>query len=106
MPYYDAQAEIADAYGLVRIDALPVLQAAQVPREALFVDDIHPSGVANKIFAEAIADALMEAGWPEQSLQATPNPGFDPGARDDPHTGGRSTSGAGWSAPEGVESEW
>ncbi len=88
MPYYDAQAEIADAYGLVRIDALPALRATQIPPEALFVDVMHPSGAANELFANSVADALAAAGWPEQSLQAKPNPSFDPGDRVDPHAKG------------------
>ena len=106
MPYYDAQADITEAYGLIRVDALPVLQASQVPQEALFVDEMHPSGAANALFADSIADAIVAAGWPEQTLQANPNPGFDPSAREDPHAHGRSTSGAGWSPPKGVEREW
>ena len=99
MPYYHAQAEITEAYGLARIDALPALQAAEGPQDALFVDKMHPSGAANEVFANFIAAALAAAGWPEQTLQATPNPGFDPGAREDPHAHGRSTSGAEWSPP-------
>ncbi len=96
-PYYDAQIDIAKAYGLSRIDALPAHRASQLHPDTLFIDDIHPSGLANEIFADAIADALLEAGWPKNSMRAASNPAFDPRAREDVHAE------TGWASAQDTE---
>jgi hypothetical protein len=62
-PYVQVQAATATAAGLPRIDASAALRALNLPLDALFLDQMHPTGRANAAVAAALAPALA-AGAP------------------------------------------
>jgi phospholipase/lecithinase/hemolysin len=36
--------------------------------DELFLDALHPTAEANRLYAEALSSALVQAGWPEARL--------------------------------------
>lgn len=68
--YVAAQRELAAKYQVPIVDAVQVLQASQLSSEQAFIDPVHASGPANGLYAEALAEVLTQAGWPENKLLA------------------------------------
>lgn len=78
--YFAAQAAVAAHHGAVRMEARQVLQRAVQEGETpatLFVDELHPSGPAQGRIAQALAEALVEAGWPAEPLVSGATSPFD-----------------------------
>ena len=63
-PYVQVQAAVAAAHGVPRVDALAVYRQSGLGARALFQDELHPSAAATRFLAEAVAAAILEAGWP------------------------------------------
>lgn len=79
--YVAAQRAIATEARVPIVDAVEVLRAAGLPADRAFIDPVHASGEANGLYAEALADALVRAGWPQERLIAaisTPSPSRAP----------------------------
>lgn len=68
--YFDAMQRVAAHRSVPVVEALPALQAAGIAVDEAFLDQMHPTGAANGLYADALADALVEAGWPAQPLLA------------------------------------
>mgnify|MGYP001618030010 CR=1 FL=1 len=68
--YFDAQAAVASFHGLPRTECRGPMKAAAKAQgvEALFVDEMHPSAAGHAVFAQAAAQSLLGAGWPNQKL--------------------------------------
>lgn len=83
-PYFEAQAAVARHHGVPRIEALPALAAAAATggAGALFIDDMHPSAAGHARIAEALADTLHAAGWPDARLLGHAEPFDASGLRD------------------------
>jgi lysophospholipase L1-like esterase len=64
-PYFEAMRDLAGDRGLPLVDGAEVLRASQLDRRSGFLDDMHPTGEANRAYARALADALLAAGWPQ-----------------------------------------
>ena len=62
-PYVAVQQALAEAAGIPHVDASPALRALHLPLDALFLDEMHPTGPANAAVAEALAVPLR-AGAP------------------------------------------
>jgi len=62
-PYFDAMERVARRRGVPVVDAVETLAGLSV--DAAFLDRMHPTGEANGRYAEALAEALVVAGWPE-----------------------------------------
>lgn len=68
-PYFDAQAKVAAWHGLPVIRLLEAFQAvADADGGALFLDEMHPTALGHRVLAEAVAEGLVEAGWPDERL--------------------------------------
>jgi hypothetical protein len=72
--YFEAMAVVAARRGVPVVDACETLTAAGLKGDAAFIDDLHPSGDSNRAYAEALAEALTAAGWPEARLAPDPGP--------------------------------
>jgi len=59
-PYRDAQAEWAEARGVGRVNFADVFAATDIPKAALFVDNMHPSPKGSKLMAAAVAEHIAE----------------------------------------------
>jgi len=64
--YFDAMDQVATRRGVPVVDAVETLAGLSV--DAAFLDRMHPTGEANGRYAEALAEALMAAGWPARRL--------------------------------------
>ncbi len=60
-PWFEAM-EAAGA--LAHVDACSVLREQGLSEDEAFLDELHPTAVTNEAYAEALAVALVEAGWP------------------------------------------
>lgn len=71
-PYLRAQATVARAHGLPRLDAARMFRELHVAMEAdqdgLFLDEVHPTPDGHRRIGEAIAQTLISAGWPHTAL--------------------------------------
>lgn len=70
--YVRAQLAVAAEVGAPWVDACAVYTASGLSADALFLDELHPSGAANALLAEALAQALLDAGWPQRRLVPEP----------------------------------
>ncbi|MCB9766155.1 MAG: hypothetical protein H6739_40640 [Alphaproteobacteria bacterium] len=68
--YVATQRALAQEYGVPIVDGRDVLVAAGLSEARAFVDPVHASAEANRLYAEAIAEALVAAGWPQDRLIA------------------------------------
>lgn len=68
--YVAIQRQVAADTGVPIVDAVDVLNAAKLAPERAFIDPVHASGEANGRYGEAIAEALLKAGWPTNRLLA------------------------------------
>ncbi len=66
--YFDAMDRVAAHHRLPRVDGCSVLQAAGVAEAEAFSDSLHPTSLVNGLYAAALADALVTAGWPAERL--------------------------------------
>ena len=67
--YFQAQKDLAEHHGAARTDAsVPLKEAVAqgVSMDALFVDELHPSGEGQRLIATALADELVARGWPDE----------------------------------------
>ncbi|MCB9742616.1 MAG: SGNH/GDSL hydrolase family protein [Alphaproteobacteria bacterium] len=69
-PYARAMTEVATYRSALLVDTLGALRDRPEPPEQLFLDTLHPTGLTNGLYAERLAWALVEAGWPEAPLTA------------------------------------
>jgi len=75
--YYQAQEIVAAHHGTVVADMTPAFTAAFAEGAAaddLFMDLMHPRAIGQRLMAEALADALVAAGWPKRSLIGVDTP--------------------------------
>jgi lysophospholipase L1-like esterase len=92
--YFEILEGIAKRRGVPVVDAVESLKAAHLSVKDAFLDDLHPTGVANGAVAGDLARVLVEAGWPGKGLQPDPAPPpYDRTLRD-PWLGG--TGGPAW----------
>lgn len=68
--YVQAQRQAAEAVGGLWVQTCPLYAASGEPERALYLDELHPSGVGNRLVGEALAAALVGAGWPQSWAQA------------------------------------
>jgi hypothetical protein len=66
--YFAGLQQVAERRGVLYLDAMEILRESGLPTDQLFIDEMHPSGLANARYAEAIVRELMDAGWPGASL--------------------------------------
>ena len=67
-PYFAAQKEVARHRGVPVVDAAAVLRVFGLEGDAAFLDEMHPTGPANQAIALALSTAVMQAGWPQETL--------------------------------------
>jgi hypothetical protein len=84
LAYFDIQRGIAERRNVPVVDGAQVLNALSLGAADAFLDDLHPTGAANRAYAEALATTLSERGWPEASLVPdTEPPLYEKRLRDD-----------------------
>ena len=84
-PYFDAQEALVAHHGVPWADVTPPFRAVyeqEQDLEGLFLDLMHPTARGQRLMAEAVADTLLEAGWPEQPLLGVEAP-FDASVLED-----------------------
>ncbi len=74
--YFEAMARVAAHRGVPLVDARAVLDAVAMRPPEAFLDDMHPTGLANGAYAQALARSLVEAGWPQHRLVPREVPPF------------------------------
>jgi len=65
---------IAARRGVTVLDGRDALEAGGLDVEAALLDLMHPTGAANALMAEALADSLVAAGWPGERLAPDDGP--------------------------------
>ena len=70
-PYFEAQIRVANHREVPIFDVATYLRFFAMPAEEAFVDELHPSGVANALIADGILLMLQSKGWPQN--MALPN---------------------------------
>ncbi|MCB9793063.1 MAG: hypothetical protein H6741_10090 [Alphaproteobacteria bacterium] len=73
-PYERAMREVAAARGVPVIDSFDAIRASGKGPDALFLDELHPTGLGNQLYAEHLAETLVQAGWPGERLLPDPAP--------------------------------
>ena len=66
--YFEPQRDVAKYRAIPIIDAVDVWRLFGLSSEGAFVDEMHPSGVANQWLAAAIVDLLVQRDWPSTSV--------------------------------------
>ena len=69
-PYFGAAAQWTDHRRILRVDGCAVARAEGLAGDRAFLDDMHPTGLLNRAYAEALATVLVEAGWPGRPVPA------------------------------------
>ena len=64
-PYFEAARRQANAHSVPLIEGCAVAMEKGLRGEAAFLDEMHPTAPLNEAYAVAIADRLLEMGWPE-----------------------------------------
>jgi hypothetical protein len=67
-PYFQAANGVAQAHGVLVISGCEAAIAAGVEGDRGFLDEMHPTGLLNGVYAEAISRELISAGWPGERL--------------------------------------
>ncbi len=62
--YFDALEELSQQHGLVLVRGCQVARSAGLHPEQAFLDEMHPTTALNQAYGDAVADALIAAGWP------------------------------------------
>jgi lysophospholipase L1-like esterase len=70
--YTHRQEQVARRADIPLVDSAQVYRQAGLSPEEALLDGLHPSAAGNRAVAQAMADRLLEAGWPEVTL--TPKP--------------------------------
>ena len=73
-PYFEGMEVVAKRRGVPVVQARDVLRAEGLSDDAAFLDELHPTAASNHAYAEALADALLQRGWPEERLVPDPAP--------------------------------
>lgn len=63
--YFDAMEMLAARRGVPLVSGCDALRAMRVTEDDAFVDRLHPTGHANRLYANALAGAVLAAGWPD-----------------------------------------
>ena len=63
-PYRKVMRDTAARHGAPLIDVPSLFQASGLTKDALFLDEMHPTVAGHRIMGEALAAALAERGWP------------------------------------------
>jgi len=64
--YFEAMRLVAERRNVLVVDAVETLDGLTL--DEAFLDEMHPTGRANARYGEALAAALVSAGWPEARL--------------------------------------
>lgn len=62
--YVEALEQTARAYKLAIVHGCDVARAAKIDPSDAFLDEMHPTGILNEAYANALADVLVARGWP------------------------------------------
>ena len=65
-PYFEAQRMVAARRGVPIFDAAAYLRIFGVAVNEAFLDELHPSGIANRQLAQGILLMLQAEGWPDK----------------------------------------
>ncbi|MEE2750471.1 MAG: sulfatase-like hydrolase/transferase [Myxococcota bacterium] len=95
--YFEIQRGIATRRGVPIVDGVESLRASGLGVGRAFLDDLHPTGAANRVYAEAVAERLVERGWPGTGLSPDSTPPLYDSALSDPWMEG--TGGPAWRTP-------
>lgn len=80
-PYRQVMRDTAWRYGAPLVSLPEVFVASGRSRDALFLDQMHPTALGHTLMADAVATALAEAGWPDRPLRVgratEPRPDYD-----------------------------
>jgi len=68
--YFQAQRRVAAHHQTLTLDTLPAMKLAfeTLGEDGLFLDDMHPTPAGLEVFADVVAQGLIDAGWPHQAL--------------------------------------
>jgi len=66
--YFEAMRIIAKEWGVPVVDASEVLKKYSIETETAFLDEMHPTGVANSLYATEIIDTIILSGWPSDPM--------------------------------------
>ena len=92
--YFEIQRGIATRRSVPVLDGLESLQASGMGTGEAFLDDLHPTGAANRVYAEVVAELLVDSGWPGVGLIPDSGPSLYDKVLSDPWMEG--TGGPGW----------
>ena len=67
-PYFEAMERVAERRSVPLVKGCDVLKAAQMEGDAAFLDEMHPTGAVNVLYARALVRALRVRGWPSQRV--------------------------------------
>ena len=73
-PYFEAQRAVASHRGVPIFDAAAYLRVFGVSAQEAFLDELHPSAMANELLAQGIILTLQASGWPDN----LPLPSIEP----------------------------
>jgi lysophospholipase L1-like esterase len=97
-PYRQVMKDTAARHGAPLLDVPRLFIDSGLSREALFLDEMHPTAAGHRIMGEALAGLLSEHGWPEHALMGDGQGGSiphyeDPYVSGSPDNPGAQTSG-------------
>ncbi len=62
--YFEAMQRVADRRGVPIVSACQLLQSVGISADDAFLDEMHPTGITNRLYARAIGNVLARGGWP------------------------------------------
>jgi hypothetical protein len=83
-PYRDVMRATAERHGAPVIDVPALFTASGLSRQDLFLDKMHPTAKGHAIIGQALADLLLEGGWPEGNPLWSDGTGADRPEYEDP----------------------
>ncbi len=86
-PYRQVMRDTAARHGAPVVDVPEVFKASGLPRDQLFLDEMHPTALGHRLMGEALAQALQDRGWPGQPVNRDGTGGSIP-TYEDPFTQG------------------
>jgi hypothetical protein len=66
--YFETMREVGERRSVLVVDACDALRPTELRGDDAFLDSMHPTGATNALYAEALAEALVAAGWPERPV--------------------------------------